>query len=159
MRLLEMPRTMMVALGLLTAGGAAAQGVPSRADDASSPAACSDPRADLFIQRGCTACHAISALGAKASADVGPDLTFAYADVLNRYGVNLEYFLFNPVGVMQLMLVSHLNLSAEDRDSMVHVLRGLYEERRADMDDEIPSLPPGRVVLEPVPGKSGRCLP
>jgi hypothetical protein len=39
---------------------------------------------------------------------------------------------------------------------MLHILRGLYEERRADIDDEVPFLPPGRVVPEPVFGKSGR---
>jgi hypothetical protein len=134
----------MVALGLVTAGGAAAQGTRR------------DPRAELFVWRGCTACHAISGLRVQASADVGPDLTYAYVDVVHRFGVNLEYFLYNPVGVMELMLASHLRLTAEDRDSIVHVLRRLYEERRADIDDEVPSLPPGRIVPDPVIGQSGR---
>jgi hypothetical protein len=57
---------------------------------------------------------------------------------------------------MELVLVSHLRITAEDRDSIVHILRGLYEERRAEIDDEVPFLPPGRVVREPVIGKSGR---
>lgn len=133
-----------VSLGLLSAGGAAAQ-VTRR-----------DPRGDLFVWRVCTSCHAVSGLGVKASADVGPDLTYAYVDVVHRYGVNLEYFLYNPVGVMELMLASHLRLTAEDRDSIVHILRGLYEERRAEIDDQIPSLPPGRVAPEPALGKGGR---
>ncbi len=101
-----------------------------------------DPRAQIFIQRGCTECHAISGLGAVAAKDVGPDLTFAYADVVSRYGVNLESFLHDPSGVMRLMLASHLHLSMTDRDSMLNILKGLYEERRADMDEMIPSLPP-----------------
>ncbi len=103
-----------------------------------------DPRADLFVRRGCSECHAISALRVKASSDVAPDLTFAYADVMNRYGINLESFLNDPRGVMRLMLASHLRLTVADRDSMVHILRGLYVERRADMDQRIPSLPPGK---------------
>jgi hypothetical protein len=140
-----------VALGVVTARTAAAQ-LPSGPVD---PAR-RDPRSELFVWRGCTSCHAISGLGVKASQDVGPDLTYAYVDVLHRYGVNLEYFLFNPVGVMELVLVSHLRITAEDRDSIVHILRGLYEERRAEIDDEVPFLPPGRVVREPVIGKSGR---
>jgi len=37
-----------------------------------------------------------------------------------------------------------------------NILRGLYEEHRAAIDDEVPFLPPGRVVPEPVIGKSGR---
>ena len=101
-----------------------------------------DPRARIFVQRGCTECHAISGLGSVAAKDVGPDLTFAYADVVVRYGVNLESFLKDPSGVMRLMLASHLHLTVTDRDSMLVILKGLYEERRADMDPLVPSLPP-----------------
>lgn len=105
-----------------------------------------DPRAVIFIRRGCTECHAITGLGARASRDVAPDLTFAYADVVTRYGVNLESFLDNPSGVMRMMLASHLHLSAADRDSITHILKTLYEERRADMDERVPSFPPGSIV-------------
>ena len=101
-----------------------------------------DPRARIFVQRGCNECHAISGLGTVAAKDAGPDLTFAYADVVVRYGVNLESFLKDPSGVMRLMLASHLHLSMTDRDSMLIILKGLYQERRADMDPWIPSLPP-----------------
>jgi hypothetical protein len=103
-----------------------------------------DPRAQIFVQRGCTECHAVSALRVKASADVGPDLTYAYGDVLRRYGLNLESFMANPTGVMRLMLASHLRLSVADRDSIVVLLRGLYAERRADAETGIPNLPPAR---------------
>jgi hypothetical protein len=140
-----------LALGLLAARSADAQGTRPQPDGPRR-----DPRAELFVRRGCTSCHAISGLGVKASEDVGPDLTYAYVDVLHRYGVNLEYFLYNPVGVMELVLVSHMRITAEDRDSMVHILRGLYEERRADIHDEVPFLPPGRVVSEPVLTNSRR---
>jgi hypothetical protein len=150
-RMIDMLRPVIVVLGVLAAGTAAAQGTRSPADGPTR-----DPRAEIFVWRGCTSCHPISGLGVEASSDVGPDLTYAYVDVVHRYGVNLEYFLFNPVGVMELVLVSHLRITAEDRDSIVHILRGLYEERRAEIDDEVPFLPPGRVVREPVIGKSGR---
>jgi len=109
---------------------------------ASQAGAQANPRAALFVGRGCTECHAIAGLGVKTSSDVAPDLTFAYADVMNRYGINLESFFDNPRGVMRLMFASHLQLTQADRDSMVTILRGLYGERRADMDDRIPSLPP-----------------
>ncbi len=101
----------------------------------------SDPRARIFVERGCRDCHAISALKMKASTDVGPDLTYAYGDVLRRYGLNLESFMANPTGVMRLMLASHLRLSVADRDSIVRILRGVYEERRADAETGIPNLP------------------
>lgn len=99
-----------------------------------------DPRAVIFVQRGCNACHGIWGLGMKAKADVGPDLTFAYVDVRNRYGLSLEAFLFNPTGVMRLMLASHLHLSAVDRDSIAHVLEGLFKEHRAQVSGEIPPI-------------------
>jgi hypothetical protein len=39
------------------------------------------------------------------------------------------------------MLASHLHLARTDRDSMLHILKGLYEERRADSDEATPPLP------------------
>jgi len=101
-----------------------------------------DPRGVIFIQRGCNACHAIAALGVRAKADVGPDLTFAYADVLIRYGTNLETFFYSPTGVMEMVLGGHPVLTAVDRDSIVKILRALYVEHRAEMDENIPSFPP-----------------
>lgn len=101
-----------------------------------------DPRAAIFLQRGCSECHAIAALRVRASKDVGPDLTYAYGDVLNRYGVNLETFLDNPSGVMRLMLASHIHLSAADRDSILQILKGLYQARRANADGLAPRAAP-----------------
>lgn len=127
-----MRRFLVVSVAVLLGGSAAAQ-APTR-----------DPRGAIFVQRGCAECHAISALGVKAATDVGPDLTFAYADVVSRYGTNLESFLYNPTGVMRLMLASHLQLTTADRDSMLRILTGLYIERRAGMDRRVPSFPPLR---------------
>ncbi len=115
-----------------------------------------DPRAAIFLGRGCADCHAISALGVQPAHDVGPDLTFAYADVGIRYGINLESFLYEPTGVMRLMLASHLHLSRVDRDSMLRILKGLYYERRADMDDEIPSFPPSTPGSRARPDRGAR---
>jgi hypothetical protein len=63
--------------------------------------------------------------------DVAPDLTYAYGDVLIRYGVDLETFLDNPSGVMRLMLKSHIRLNPVERDSVVQILRGVYGQRLA----------------------------
>ncbi|HVH30224.1 MAG TPA: hypothetical protein VNA31_00960 [bacterium] len=107
-------------------------------------AARGDPRSAIFVKRGCPECHAISALRVKARTDVGPDLTFAYVDVVNRYGLNLRSFLENPRGLMGFVLTSHVHLSATDQDSINRILRSVYQEHLADMDQEIPSSPPGR---------------
>jgi hypothetical protein len=104
--------------------------------------AAGDPRAAIFTQRGCNACHAVWALGVKAKSDVAPDLTFAYVDVVNRYGMSLEAFLHDPSGVMRLMLASHLHLSLADRDSIAHVLEAIYKQHRAQLNQEIPPIAP-----------------
>jgi hypothetical protein len=98
-----------------------------------------DPRAKLFVQRGCSDCHAISALRVKALSDVGPDLTYAYVDVIRRYGLNLETFMSRPTGVMRLLFISHISLTVEERDSIVAILRGIYTEGRADAANALPT--------------------
>ena len=87
-----------------------------------------DPRAALFLQKGCPQCHSISALGVKSPAEIGPDLTFAYSDVKNRFNEPLEQFLHNPTGTMQLVLGQMVQLSPEERDSIIHILKRLHED-------------------------------
>ena len=128
----------------VTTAGARQVADPARAEADTGRTTPLDPRGVIFLQRGCNACHAIAALGVRAKADVGPDLTFAYADVLIRYGTNLETFLGSPTGVMEMVLSGHPVLTAVDRDSIVTILRALYLEHRAEMDEEIPSSPPAR---------------
>jgi hypothetical protein len=113
------------------------------------PAVHADPRGAILVQRGCQECHAVAALGVKAATDVGPDLTFAYADVVNRYGVSLEAFFREPPGLMGFVLASHLHLTPQDGDSMSRILRAVYNEHLADMDPDMPSSPPGRVRARP----------
>lgn len=99
-----------------------------------------DPRGTIFVERGCTACHAVWGLHLKSRSDVGPDLTFAVVDVRNRFGVQLEEFLRQPQGIMQMMLAAHLRLSAADRDSIGRVLRRTAWEHRAQLPKEVPPL-------------------
>jgi hypothetical protein len=87
----------------------------------------SDPQGQLFIARGCSECHAVVGLGIKAKADVAPDLTYAYGDVLYRYGLTLERFFEEPAGAMRMVLGGgHVQLSQADRDALVRMLRVLY---------------------------------
>ena len=91
--------------------------------------ASSDPRAAIFLNKGCPQCHSISAFGIKSPAEIGPDLTLAYEDVQTRFSMKLEEFLHNPTGTMQMVLSSQIQLSSEERDSIIHILKGLHEER------------------------------
>jgi len=115
---------------------AAASVIPFRTSGAQQP----DARAAIFVTQGCNQCHSVWALGLKAKSDVGPDLTFAYVDVVNRYGIDLQSFLYDPKGVMRLMLASHLNLKAATRDSIAHVLESVYKQHRAQLQHEIPPI-------------------
>jgi cytochrome c2 len=87
-----------------------------------------DPRAALFVRKGCPQCHTISALGVKSPAEIGPDLTYAYSDVQSRFNMKLEEFLKNPTGTMQVVLSSQIKLSPEERDSVIHILKELHED-------------------------------
>jgi hypothetical protein len=140
---LVVPALAAAALGAPTGSFNTRGGRPAaeRADTGAPPVA--DPRGAIFVQRGCRECHAVAALGVKAATDVGPDLTFAYADVLNRYGVSLEAFFREPPGLMGFVLASHLHLTPQDGDSISRLLRGVYNEHLADMDPDMPSSPPG----------------
>ena len=137
-----MKPTTILATAVLLAGGGAI-GVRAGLHDAQRP----DPRTSIFVKHGCTECHAISALQLKSTADVGPDLTFAYADVVTRYGVNLESFLDRPIGVMGLVLSAHPRLSATDRDSVTRILKHLYAERGANLYPAVPAFPPATYFL------------
>jgi len=126
------------AAGLMLAacGGEQSKAVPDSGmpmagmhGDASTPATPStDPRAALFLQKGCPQCHSISALGVKSPAEIGPDLTYAYSDVQSRFNMTLEEFLKNPTGTMQVVLSSQISLSPEERDSVIHILTRLHED-------------------------------
>lgn len=90
-----------------------------------------DPRAYLFIRKGCPTCHTISALGVKSGTEVGPDLTYAYTDVVSRFDEPLEKFLPNPTGTMQMVLSTLIKLTPEERDSVIHILKRLHDEQQA----------------------------
>jgi cytochrome c551/c552 len=125
-----------VAVVLLVSACGAGRDTPQPAGDSaradasavSSAPASSDPRAAIFIEKGCPQCHSISALGVKSPAEVGPDLTIAYTDVRSRFNMELKDFLQNPTGTMQIVLSSQIKLSPTERDSIVEILEDLHEE-------------------------------
>ena len=88
----------------------------------------SDPRGEIFLQKGCPQCHSIPAFGIKSPTDVGPDLGNAYADVQTRFGVKLNEFLNAPTGTMQMVLSSMIKLTPAERDSIIHILTELHEQ-------------------------------
>jgi hypothetical protein len=87
-----------------------------------------DPRANLFLTKGCPTCHSVTAVGIKSSSDVGPDLSIAYTDVRSRFGTSLEEFLPHPTGTMQMVLGQLITLSPAERDSVIHMLKQISED-------------------------------
>jgi len=49
--------------------------------------------------------------------------------VRSRFNKPLEQFLRNPTGTMQMVLSQMITLSPEERDSVIHILKRLHEER------------------------------
>jgi mono/diheme cytochrome c family protein len=84
-----------------------------------------DPRTQIFLAKGCAQCHAISRLQVVSPTNVGPDLSTAAADVPRRFGVQLDQFMGSPTGTMQIVLSGQIQLSAQERDSIVALLRRL----------------------------------
>ncbi len=122
-------KTLLILLSAFLVPTLAAQSRDSMAKDS-----VINPRVGLFIARGCSECHGIEALTVKASRDVGPDLTTAYADVPARYGLSLEAFFDEPAGIMRMVLASHVQLQQGDADSLVRLFRDLYKEHLARLD-------------------------
>ena len=109
--------------------GSAAAALPASPAGGTPAVSYSDPRGEIFVRKGCPQCHSISAFGIKSPAEVGPDLTGAYDDVQTRFGVKLDQFLSTPTGTMQVVLSSMIKLTPAERDSIIHILKQLHEER------------------------------
>ncbi|HEX9610444.1 MAG TPA: hypothetical protein VF978_01065 [Gemmatimonadales bacterium] len=120
-----MGRAVLIVLLVAACGGSADKAAPAVAQTA----AAGDPRAAIFVQKGCPQCHPISALGITSPAEVGPDLTGAYDDVRTRFGVKLDEFFAAPTGTMQVVLSSMIRLSPAERDSIIGILKQLHEQR------------------------------
>lgn len=80
-----------------------------------------------FVTKGCNACHDVSSFGVDSESDIGPDLALAYEDVRKRFGRDLEDFLMNPTGTMQLVLSTRIKLTTEERKLAVKLLKRAYE--------------------------------
>ena len=120
-----MGRAVLIVLLVAACGGTA----DKAASAVARTAAAGDPRAAIFVQKGCPQCHSISALGVTSPAEVGPDLTGAYEEVRTRFGVKLEDFLAAPTGTMQIVLSSMIQLTPAERDSIIGILKQLHEQR------------------------------
>lgn len=91
-----------------------------------SEAARHDPRAQIFLTKGCPQCHPITKLQIVSPTSVGPDLSIAFNDVRQRFSTSLDSFLASPTGTMQIVFSAQIKLSPAERDSIFRLLRDLY---------------------------------
>ena len=91
-----------------------------------SEAARHDPRAQIFLTKGCPQCHPITKLQIVSPTSAGPDLSVAFHDVRQRFSTSLDSFLASPTGTMQIVFSAQIKLSPAERDSIFHLLRDLY---------------------------------
>lgn len=84
-----------------------------------------DPRAQIFLAKGCPQCHQIIKLEVVSPTNVGPDLSHAVRDVRQRFNTSLDSFLINPTGTMQIVLSGQITLTPAERDSISRLLRDL----------------------------------
>ncbi|OGT93059.1 MAG: hypothetical protein A2083_00855 [Gemmatimonadetes bacterium GWC2_71_9] len=91
-----------------------------------SEAARHDPRAQIFLTKGCPQCHPITKLQIVSPTSTGPDLSVAFHDVRQRFSTSLDSFLASPTGTMQIVFSAQIKLSPAERDSIFHLLRDLY---------------------------------
>ena len=71
---------------------------------------------------------AISALGVKSPAQIGPDLSNAVEDVQSRFGVTIDQFLANPTGTMSVVLTRQIVLTPEQKQIAIQKLRDAFAE-------------------------------
>ena len=118
-----------------SAGPPAQQSTPTAA-----VAKAGDPRGQIFIDKGCVQCHKVSKLGVPGQ-EIGPDLSFAASDVRSRFGTDLESFLKNPTGTMQIVLSSQIKLSEEEREGALPSTLERFTENtvtdRAELEREL----------------------
>lgn len=131
-RILAIVATSVLAAACERGGG---EPVPSRAPAPASPAPATaqavDPRGQIFIEKGCIGCHKVTKLGVQGG-ELGPDLSFAASDVKARFGTDVESFLKNPTGTMQIVLSQQIKLTEEEREDIAELLEDLGKTEKAD---------------------------
>lgn len=77
---------------------------------------------EIFIEKSCIGCHAISALEVEGSA-MGADLSNAYNNVEGKFGMPLEEFLRAPSSAVMSGVMAENPLSDEEIEQVVEALR------------------------------------
>jgi len=85
--------------------------------------------ASFFVKKGCVECHSVSSFGIVSKTNVGPDLALAVEDAPKRFGKSLDMFWMNPSGTMQMVLSSKIQLTADEKNQALDLLKAAYEKK------------------------------
>jgi len=77
----------------------------------------------FFVEKTCFICHDVSSFGIESATKIGPDLALAVDDAPRRFGRTLEDFLHNPSGTMQVVLSRQIQLTDEEIDEAIRLLK------------------------------------
>lgn len=90
----------------------------------------------FFVEKTCFVCHDVSSLGIVSATKIGPDLALAVEDAPRRFGRTLDDFLMNPSGTMQVVLSKQIQLSVEEREEAIRLLKLAYQKHQAEETEE-----------------------
>lgn len=107
-------------MGLSAASASAAGASAASASAASASAA--PITAEIFKDKGCIQCHKVTAYNIEGG-ETGPDLSIAYTDVKDRFGMPLDKFLKEPTGTMQIVLGSMIKLNNHEKAGIYKLLK------------------------------------
>lgn len=87
----------------------------------------SSSEGQIFVTRGCNACHAVTALGVTGGA-TGPDLSKAYVNVADKHGVPIEEFLKKPTSAVMSSVLGSKPLTDDERKAVLDALKAASEK-------------------------------
>lgn len=82
---------------------------------------------EIFVQRGCNACHAVSSLGVQGGA-TGPDLSQAFVNVKDKHGVAIDEFLKKPTSAVMSGVLGGKPLTDEELKAILAALKTASEK-------------------------------
>lgn len=84
-----------------------------------------------FVKTGCFSCHSVSVYDIKSLAPIAPDLALAVEDVRARFGRELEDFIKEPQGTMQMVFGQLIVLTPEQKATALAELHKAYDLHKA----------------------------
>ncbi|ELK21739.1 hypothetical protein AF6_1581 [Anoxybacillus flavithermus TNO-09.006] len=87
----------------------------------------SSKEGEIFKQKGCISCHAISKLNVQGGT-TGPDLSNAYVEVEEKHGKPIDEFLKEPTSAVMSGVIKSNPLTDEERKAIVQALKVASEK-------------------------------